>query len=61
MEFIYSQVADFVGSYYDAAEATRVLYYGDRVHFFESLVDDAGSTDVGETCTRIKFVRFGAE
>ena len=42
-------MADFVSSNDNAAEATGVFYYSDRIDFFEPLVDDASSTHVRET------------
>ena len=47
---LYLQMADFVSSDDDARESTGVLNDGYTVDFLETLVNDAGSSDVGKSC-----------
>lgn len=46
----YLQMADFVSGDNDSGEAASILNDGYAVDFLETLVDDTGSTDVGESC-----------
>lgn len=46
----YLQMAYFVRSDDDTAESTSILDDSDRIHFFETLIYDARSANIGESC-----------